>query len=41
MTRKEATEIMDEDDDYDQDGYLTEEAKERLNEEMSELNEEE
>ena len=33
MTADEAQQIIEEDDDYDEDGYLTDEAKERLEEE--------
>lgn len=35
MTRTEAKEIVEDDDDYDEDGNLTDEAKERLEDELS------
>ncbi len=34
MTRNEAQQIIEEDEDYNEDGVLTEEAKERLEEEI-------
>ncbi len=34
MTRDEAQQIMEEDEDYDEDGNLSDEAKERLEEEL-------
>lgn len=34
MTRQEAQQIIEEDEDYDDVGNLTEEAKERLEEEL-------
>lgn len=34
MTRKDAMEIMEEDDDFDDDGNLTEEAIERMEDEL-------
>ena len=37
MTVKEAVQIVDEDDDYDEDGNLTEKAKERLEDEIEEI----
>jgi sigma54-dependent transcription regulator len=36
MTANEAMQIIEEDDDYDDDGNLTEEAKERLEDEIEE-----
>ncbi len=40
MTRAEAQEIIDDDEDYDQDGNLTEEAKEKLEDELIQSNDE-
>ena len=37
MTVSEAVQIVDEDDDYDEDGNLTEKAKERLEDEIEEI----
>jgi len=39
MTLPEAQQIIEEDDDYDDDGNLTEEAKDRLEEEVEEAGE--
>ncbi len=36
MTRNEAQQIIEEDEDYGEDGLLTEEAKERLEDEIDE-----
>lgn len=36
MTLKEAQQIVEDDDDYNEDGNLTEEAKERLEDEIEE-----
>lgn len=36
MTRSEAKEIIDEDDDYDDEGNLTDEAKDRIEDELAE-----
>jgi len=38
MTAVEANEIVDQDNDYDEDGQLTEDAKERLIDEVDEMN---
>ncbi len=40
MTRGEAQEIIDDDEDYDEDGNLTEEAKEKLEDELIQSNDE-
>ncbi len=37
MTRQDAMEIMEEDDDYDDEGNLTDEAKDRLETEIEEI----
>ncbi len=39
MTLPKAQQIIEDDDDYDDDGNLTDEAKERLEEELDELEE--
>ena len=36
MTASEAQQIIEEDDDYDDEGYLTDEARERLEDEIDE-----
>lgn len=41
MTRKEASHIVDNDEDYDEFGKLTDEAKERLTDELSDISEDE
>ena len=37
MTRKDAEEIINEDEDYDDDGNLTDEAKDRLEDQLEEI----
>ncbi len=41
MTKTEAKEIVEDDEDYDEDGNLTEEAKERLEDELADNTSEE
>ncbi len=41
MTRRKAEEIMDEDEDFDDEGFLTEEAKERLDNETQKMDDDE
>jgi len=41
MTKSEAQEIIEEDDDYNEDGNLTEDAKDKLEEELEKMSDEE